>query len=33
MVYESFIEKTIIELLKIKGYEFIEENNFWVLER
>ncbi len=33
MVYESVIEEAIIELLQRQGYELIDENNDWVLNR
>ena len=33
MVYESVIEEAIIQLLQDKGYELIDENNDWILNR
>lgn len=33
MVYESVIEETIISLLQNKGYELIDENDNWILNR
>ena len=33
MVYESVIEEAIIQLLQQKGYELIDENNDWILNR
>lgn len=33
MVYESVIEESIISLLENKGYELIDENNNWILNR
>ena len=33
MVYESVIEESIISLLQNKGYELIEENDYWILNR
>ena len=33
MFYESDLEKTIIELLKDVGYEYLDENNSWIIER
>ena len=33
MVYESVIEESIISLLQNKGYELIDENDNWILNR
>lgn len=33
MVYESVIEEAVIQLLQQKGYELIDENNDWILNR
>ena len=33
MVYESVIEEAIIQLLRYKGYELIDENYDWILNR
>lgn len=33
MVYENVIEETIISLLQNKGYELIDENDNWILNR
>lgn len=33
MVYESVIEESIISLLQKKGYELIDENDNWILNR
>ncbi len=33
MAYESVIEETIISLLQNKGYELIDENDNWILNR
>lgn len=33
MIYESDIEEAIIELLKNKNYDFIDENDLWISDR